>query len=164
MANLVMTNDGDDFLSMILRWDKIQHVMKEQDDRFVKTKMLVDGHDFIFFFACRGSIYGANENARSVFSVMKKPMDEPGYEEMSFSATNLSKAMQGEPKEEIFIYKDIEEIKVLNKEVARHLLMKHKKSGKEVNKKDTIVAYPNQPSQRSKDGRIKLDKDFEEMK
>lgn len=165
MPNFVMSEGGNDFLNMIIDWEKTQDIMKEEDDRFVRSKMLVDGHDFIFFFMCRGSVYGANENARSVFSVMKNPMDEQGYEEMSFSATNLSKAMQGDPKEEIFIYKDIDSIKVINKEVARHMLMSHKK---EKGKKDDVgakmVAIQAHKKQRSKDGRIKLNKDFEELK
>lgn len=165
-----MSHDGNEFLRMILEWDKTQHVMKEEDDVFVKTKMLVDGHDFIFFFACRGNIYGANETARSVFSVMKNPMDEPGYEEMSFSAANLTKAMQGDPKEEIFIYKDIPSIKVLKKDVARHLLMKNysgaNKDSNTDEKMRNIVAYrsPKGGGSRSKDGRINLNKDFGELK
>lgn len=154
MPNFVVSNDGNEFLKMILDWEKLQHIMKEEDNRFVKTKMLVDGQDFIFFFICRGNIYGANENARSVFSIMKNPMDEPGYEEMSFSASNLSKAMQGEPKEEIFIYKDIDNIKVINKENARNILMKHKNIKKDNNIKIT---------RKSSDGRIPLNKDFEKL-
>lgn len=165
MSNFIMSENGNDFLNMIVNWEQTQNIMKEEDDRFVRSKMLVDGHDFIFFFMCRGSVYGANENARSVFSVMKNPMDEQGYEEMSFSATNLSKAMQGDPKEEIFIYKDMNSIKVIKKEVARHMLMSHKK---ENNKKgdisDKMAAIQVSKSQRSKDGRIKLNKDFEELK
>lgn len=170
MPNFVMSHDGNDFLKMILSWENTQMVMKEEDDRFVKAKMLVDGHDFIFFFMCRGNIYGANENARSVFSVMKHPMDEPGYEDMSFSATNLSAAMKGEPKEEIFIYKDIHDIKVVNKDVARHLLMKrhghHKKgTGSETEQKmRDIDAHRRIRDQRTKDGRHKLNKDFEELR
>jgi hypothetical protein len=167
---LVMSHDANDFLKMIRSWESVQDVMKEEDERFVKAKMLVDGHDFIFFFACRGNIYGANENARSVFSVMKNPMDEMGYEDMSFSATNLSSAMKGEPKEEIFIYKDIDHIKVINKEVARHLLMsRHKphseKKHSEVQAKmRDIDAHRRARDQRTKDGRHKLNKDFEELK
>ncbi len=170
MRHLVMTDTGKDFLNMILDWENVQEVMKEEDDRFVKAKMLVDGHDFIFYFICRHNIYGANENARGVFSVMKHPMDEPGYDEMSFSATNLSSAMKGEPKEEIFIYKDVHGIKVINKEVARHLLMKrHKKhKGKDHSKVQEkmrdIESHRQNKDQRSKDGRIKLNKDFEELK
>lgn len=170
MQSLIMSHDGNEFLRMIIEWNKMQHIMKEEDDIFVKSKMLIDGHDFIFFFACRGNIYGANETARSVFSVMKNPMDEPGYKEMSFSAANLTKAMQGDPKEEIFIYKDIPKIKVLKKEVARHLLKKDY-SGSQKNpnadqKMRSIVAYrsPKTSNTRSKDGRIVLNKDFEELK
>lgn len=162
-----MSRDGNEFLRMIIEWEKNQYVMKKEDDIFVKTKMLVDGHDFLFFFSCRGNIYGANETARAVFSVMKNPMDEPGYEEMSFSAANLTKAMNNDPKEEIFIYKDIKNIKVLSKEVARHLLMKKSKNSKSEKDADEkmrdIVAYRSQKgSHRSKDGRINLNKDVGE--
>lgn len=154
MSNFFISKEGKNVLDMLNCWEQFRSVMKEEDDKFVNAKMLVDGQDFIFFFMCRGNIYGANENARSVFAVMKNPIDEPGYEEMSFSATNLSSAMKDDPKEEIFIYKDIEKIKVINKEVARHLLMKR------AGKKD-IKNHLNR--KRSDDGRIKLNKDFEEI-
>jgi hypothetical protein len=161
MPDFVMSKKGNDVLSMILDWEITQNIMREEDDKFVRAKELVDGYDYILFFICRGSIYGANETSRSVFSVMKNPMDEPGYEEMSFSASNLSKAMKGDPKEEIFIYKDIDCIKVINKDVARHMLMKHKK-GKEDSEVSNKMRNLNfHKDQRSKDGRIKLTKDFE---
>jgi hypothetical protein len=164
MPNLVMSDGGKDFLGMILSWENIQYIMKEEDDRFSKAKMLVDGHDFIFFFKCRGNIYGASENARSVFSIMKHPMDEAGYEDMSFSATNLTSAMKGEPKEEVFIYKDIEHIKVINKEIARHKLMKHHhKHHRDSEVGEKMRSIDAHRDQRSKDGRIKLNKDFEEL-
>lgn len=164
MSSFVMSEGGNDFLRMILDWEHNQEVFKEEDSRFVRAKMLVDGQDFIFFFTCRGSIYGANENARSVFSVMKNPLDEPGYEDMSFSATNLSNAMKGEPKEEVFIYKDIASIKVLNKEVARHMLMQQKKGNSDANVNSKLRdIQQSKVSQRSRDGRIKLHKDFEEL-
>lgn len=136
--------------------------MREQDDRFVRSKMLVDGHDYIFFFMARDSVFGANENARSVFSIMKNPMEEPGYEDMSFSATNLTKAMAGEPKEEIFVYKDIPTIKVIQKEDAyKHLMgRKVKVKGKDVGEKmRDIQRHRNDRDSKTKDGRINLNRD-----
>lgn len=162
---MIVSPDGNDFLKMILNWEKLQGVMREQDDIFVKAKMLVDGHDYIFFFTTRGNVYGANENARSVFSVMKNPMDEPGYEDMSFSATNLTKAMEGEPKEEIFIYKDIEKIKVIQKEDAYRILMNKKKvkHKEDVGQKmRDIQRHRNDRDSKTKDGRIHLNRDTEE--
>lgn len=162
---MIVSQDGNQFLRMILDWEKLQGVMREQDDKFVKAKMLVDGHDYIFFFTIRGCVYGANENARSVFSVMKNPMDEPGYEDMSFSATNLTKAMEGEPKEEIFIYKDVEKIKVIQKEDAYQLLMKHSKhknKGDVGEKMRDIQRHRNDRDSKTKDGRVTLTRDNEE--
>jgi hypothetical protein len=161
---MIVSDDGSDFLSMILNWEKLQTVMREQDNKFVKAKMLVDGHDYIFFFSVRGSVYGANENARSVFSVMKNPLGEPGFEDMSFSATNLTQAMAGEPKEEIFVYKDIKKIKVVQKDDAYAILM-GQKSGKRNNvgaQMRDIQRHRNDRDNKTKDGRIALNRDSEE--
>lgn len=163
MRHLVMTSDGNDFHKMIRSWEDVQKIMKEEDSKFVRAKMLVDGQDFVFFFSCRDNIYGANENSRSVFSVMKNPMDEPGYEAMSFSATNLTNAMKGDPKEEIFIFKDISHIKVLEKEVARHLIMKNKVKAKDTNVDEKMRDIKQGKSDKSRDGRMKLNKDFEAL-
>lgn len=166
MPDFVMSGKGNKFLNMILNWEDTQKVMREEDDRFVRAKMLVDGHDYIFFFYYQGSVYGANENARSVFSIMKNPMGEVGYRDMNFQATNLSKAMAGEPKEEIFIFKDVENLKVIQKEDAYKLLMKTKKSGRgdEVTQKMQAM-HQNRSvrDKKNKDGRITLNKDFEEL-
>jgi hypothetical protein len=159
---MIVSQDGNQFLSMILEWEKTQKIMREQDDRSVRSKMLVDGHDYIFFFMARDSVFGANENARSVFSIMKNPMEEPGYEDMSFSATNLTKAMAGEPKEEIFVYKDILTIKVIQKEDAyKHLMgRKVKAKGKDVGEKmRDIQRHRNDRDSKTKDGRINLNRD-----
>lgn len=161
---MIVSQDGNDFLRMILNWEKNQKIMKEEDDKFVRAKMLIDGHDYIFYFLARNSIFGANENARSVFSIMKKPMDEPGYEDMSFSATNLTKAMAGEPKEEIFVYKDITSIKVIQKEDAYNSLMGKsiKKKTKDVGEKmRDIQRHRNDRDFKTKDGRVMLNRDVE---
>lgn len=125
-GKVIVSQYGDEFHKMILDWENSRLQMREEDDRFTKAKMLVDGGDHIFFFRYKGSIYGANENARAVFSVMKVPMGEVGYEEMNFQAANLSSAMKGEPKEEIFVYKDVDEIEVVRKQEAYDELMGNK--------------------------------------
>jgi hypothetical protein len=162
MSDLVMSSNGNDFLNMILSWEKNQILMKEEDDRFVRAKTLIDGHDYIFFFKYRGSVYGGNENARSAFSVMKNPMGEPGTEDMNFQATNLSRAMAGEPKEEIFVHKDVNKLEVIQKEDAYQSLMQKEKKGKgsEVDEKmRTIRQDRDQRDKKSRDGRIHLAKD-----
>jgi hypothetical protein len=166
MTQMVMSDNGNDFLNMILSWEHDQKIMKEEDNRFVRAKMLVDGQDYIFFFSYRGNIYGANENARSVFSIMRNPMGEEGYKDMNFQATNLSKAMSGDPKEEIFIYKEINKIKVIQKQDAYQTLMGKTKKGNsaEVGEKmRDIQKHRTDRDERSKDGRIHLNKDFEEL-
>ena len=55
-------------------------------------------------------------------------MDEDkGFKEMSFSAINLTESMKGKPKEEIFVYKDMPLIKILDKDVVYDKLMGFKK-------------------------------------
>jgi hypothetical protein len=166
MPDFIMSGKGNQFLNLILSWENDQRVMREQDDRFVRAKMLIDGHDYIFFFHVKGLVYGANENARSVFSIMKNPMGEVGYKDMNFQASNLSKAMAGEPKEEIFIYKDVNRLKVIQKEDAYQMLMKTKKSGKSDEVTEKMNAMRQNRSfrdKKNKDGRITLNKDFEEL-
>lgn len=159
-----LSPEGDNIMNFLKMWEISQKSMKEGDDKFVRAKMLVDGNDYIFFFVCKGSIYGANENARAVFSVMKNPMGEVGYEEMNFQATNLSQAMIGDPKEEIFVYKDIENIKVIRKDEAYDKLMEKKHKGKhaEVSEKmKNIQTHRSERDRINKGGKIHLDKDVE---
>ncbi len=161
---MIITPVGQNFRELIEQWGDWRSLFKEADDRFARIKMLVDGQDYIFFFVYKGDIYGANETARSVFSVMKRPMGEPGYKDMSFSATNLTKAMGGEPKEEVFVYKEVHSLKVIEdkEDVYKMLLhpkVKHKGEPVDDKMKDIRVSQQS----RSKDGRIQLTKDFKEL-
>lgn len=94
------------------------------NDKKTKAKNLVD--NLMFFFSFKGEPYGASENSRVTYAKMKDDNDEDNTKswrkEANFSAANLKKCLDGEETQTIFSIKDLDDIKVINKEKALKLL------------------------------------------
>ena len=95
-----------------------------------KVESLIDKGGYILFFKKEGSIFAVNEDGRIAFAKMKNPDDEmpKGWEEeASFTADNMSKAIRGEPSQHILYNKDLNEIKVMEREEVVKELKKEAK-------------------------------------
>jgi hypothetical protein len=97
-------------------WEEASALLDKKD----KLKNLLSVSVFVFFFKKDGSIYGVTEDGRLTFARMKNPEeeDEEWVKESNFSATNLSKAINGEKSTSLFGIKDLKEIKILTSEQA----------------------------------------------
>lgn len=99
----------------------IRHYQKLWDEE-VKTKKikdLIDENQFILFFKRGKEVFGAPEESRVIFARMKNPDDDAGWaEEASFSAVNLGRTKSNHQVMGVFSQKDLDDIKVIDKEDA----------------------------------------------
>ncbi len=90
-----------------------------EDDRRHEIESLLD--QFILFFKKDGDVFGAGEDSRVVFAKMKHPDDEMPKnweDESSFSAHDLTKALQGEQGYRLFKKSDLRGLKIIDREEA----------------------------------------------
>ena len=114
---------GAEFRDWMDMWD----VQCEANDRQNQIKTLVDGQNFVLFFKRKNDIFGAHEPHRVTFARMKNPdddVDDGWLKEASFMAVNLSSAISGSPQQEVFQSKNIDDIKVIDKDAAHDALSK----------------------------------------
>lgn len=93
------------------------YLLEEEDQEHLKH--FLDMQGLILFFKKDGDYFGAGEDSRVVFARLKNPDDEnsKGWEdEASFTATNLSKMVNGEPSTNIFDKEDIKNIKIVDRD------------------------------------------------
>jgi hypothetical protein len=105
---------------------QLMHVWDEAVDR-QQIQDMIDGNNFVFFFKKKNEIFGAPEESRLIFAKIKNPDEEASKEwvkEASFAAVNFNRALQGEKIKNIFGEKDINDIKIMEKEEAINSLTK----------------------------------------
>jgi len=108
------------FRSLLDTWDE-----NLSSDKI--TTMLED-NGFVLFFTKEKEVFGATEDGRLTFARMKNPdHDEPAkyMKEATFSATNLTKAVEGEQTKTVIGYRDLPQIKIISEDEAEKLLKKH---------------------------------------
>lgn len=114
---------GAEFRDWIDKWDT--HC--EATDRKNQIRTLVDGQNFVLFFKRDGDIFGTHEPHRVTFARMKNPDDdvtEGWLKDANFMGVNLSSAISGAPQQEVFHTKNIDELKVIDKDTAFNELTK----------------------------------------
>jgi hypothetical protein len=109
---------------------------------------IIDNNDLMLFFKTKNEYFGGTEESRVVFARMKNPTsDNPAAwrKEASFSALNISKAVQGEKLEQVFGFKDLKSIKIVPKEDVIKAL--NKKNIKQIDiKPDSVDKIPSNMS------------------
>ncbi len=114
---------GAEFRDWIDKWDAHCEVANKES----QIKTLVDGQNFVLFFKRNGDIFGTHEPHRVTFARMKNPdddIDDGWLKEASFMAVNLSSAISGSPQQEIFQSKNIDSLKIIDKDTAYKELAK----------------------------------------
>lgn len=89
------------------------------EDAKEKIESMIDEGEYILFFKKGGDIFAASEDSRVAFAKMKNPdadMPRNWEEEASFTADNMDKMLRGEPGQHVFSKKDINEMKVMDRE------------------------------------------------
>lgn len=108
-----------EFRELLDLWD--ENVSAEKIDS------MIDTNQFVMFFKREKDILATNEDGRMTFARMKHPDpdDPPNWlKEATFSANNLSKALEGDKEETIISYKDVDNIKVIGIDEAKKHLRK----------------------------------------
>lgn len=92
----------------------------ENVEKAATIKTLIDQNELVMFFRYNSDFFGAPEESRVVFARMKNPSsDNPlaWRKEAGFTALNLSKLIkEGEKKEQMFEFKDLKSIKIVEKD------------------------------------------------
>jgi hypothetical protein len=91
------------------------------EDAKEKIESMIDEGGYILFFKKDGDIFASGEDSRIVFSKLKNPEAEEDLpagweEEASFVAENMNKMIRGEPGQSVFYKKDIDEMKVIDRD------------------------------------------------
>lgn len=99
---------------------------KLEDENKTKILKFINSEDLTFFFIFNNECYAASEDARLTFAKLKVPDEDyhPSWdEEASFLAFNITRGIKEDniPKK-LFYKKDLEEIKVKNKEDIEKIL------------------------------------------
>jgi hypothetical protein len=93
------------------------HEVCLNNDKKNQIRMIVDGQNFVFFFAHKNNLYGTHEQHRVTFAKLVSPEfdeDPEGWEEdANFMAVNLSKAMMGKTSQHLFKKEDLSDIDVV---------------------------------------------------
>lgn len=103
-------------------------------------KAIIDNNGLVMFFKVGKDYFGATEESRVVFARMKNPShDDPSAwrKEAGFTALNLSKAVKGEKTEQMFEFKDLKSIAIVEKDDVIKTL--EKSSGKGINKFPVVI-------------------------
>lgn len=88
-----------------------------ENDNELTIKNLIDQQGLIMFFKKDNDYFGCGEDGRIIFAKMKQPDDElpDGWEdEASFTATNISRLVQGQPSQQVFDKKAIKKLKIVD--------------------------------------------------
>ena len=113
--SVLETTEGYEFRDLMDKWEDAR--LKE--DKHNNINMLVDGQNFILFFAYKDKVYGTTEQHRVTFSKMLAPDEdtsEAWLDDAKFMAFNLTDAIIGKPAQEIFYTNDVDDICIVDKE------------------------------------------------
>jgi len=113
----------DDFADLHHAWAEAS----EELDKERRIQNLIDDNgNFMFFFRKGDGLYGGAEESRIIFARMKNPDEETPEawaREAFFPAYDLHKLVEEKPgAKTVFTYKDLPEIKVMDREDVRKQL------------------------------------------
>jgi hypothetical protein len=108
---------------------KFRNWIMQEEERGNNIRHFIDSQGMILFFKKNDDYFGAGEDSRVIFAKLKHPDGETpsGWDdEATFTATNLSKLVKGQPSTHVFDKSDLKKIKVVDKE---HVIDKLKDVG-----------------------------------
>jgi hypothetical protein len=104
----------------------------DENLKLEKIKTMIDGN-LVLFFNKDNEYFGCPEESRLVFAKIKSPDEDDAAswaDEAGFLALNLSRALEGEdeePPKKLFYKKDLDDIKIMDKEELEKILFKKDK-------------------------------------
>ena len=110
---------GEEFRDLLNKWDAV--LLSEQS----QLDTILNGNNFVLYFKKDGAIYGTPEEGRVTFARMKQPLDDTpkGWaKEASFTAINISDALEGKESETVIAYDDLDKLKVIGEDEVRRKL------------------------------------------
>jgi hypothetical protein len=107
------------------KWDAQLRLEREE-----KIKDMLN-NSLLFFFQKNGEFFGGPEESRLIFAKLKDPDEDvtPAWnDEAAFMAINLSRALESDdPPKRLFYKRDMDGLKVIDKDDLEKLLFKKKK-------------------------------------
>jgi len=128
-----------DFRSLMDLWD--EQLEKSERD---KIRSMLEANGFVFFFKKANEFYAAGEDSRLTFARMKNPdeeTDEDWGKDAAFKGVSLNAALNGEKKISMFYMKDLDSIKILDKEDAYKELTKLAEKKPKKTNLQTVLAF-----------------------
>lgn len=122
------------FRSLMDIWDEYLLI----DDIRHQIESMMDPSKFVFFFKFNKEVFGSDEDSRVAFAKMKNPDDDMPKnweDEVNFAAENFNKMIRGEPATQIFHKKDLDKIKIIERDKAVNALQKVAEENGSVKKK-----------------------------
>ena len=114
-----MENHIEAFKNTLSNWNC--YLLRED-----KIQKFIDENQLIFFFEKDGEIYGSSEDGRMAFATMNdKDESKTIKKEIRVLAINLLKSLKDEKSESMFGYKQMKNIKILDRDEVEKTL--HKK-------------------------------------
>lgn len=112
-------------------WEEVD----KKDKTLDQIKTMLDVNNFVLFFKMDNSLFAAPEESRLTFARIKNPDEDSPKDwadESTFIAVDLDKAIEGEKSERIFYGKDINKIKVLDRDEIEKMLTKRTSNPKKI--------------------------------
>ena len=115
---------ASEITEIINLWLETEKKEKDRAPKLDKIKTMLDANNFIFYFKRDNNIYAGPEESRVIFARMKNPEDDTNIEDVNFLAIDLDRALEGERAETIMYFKDVPNIKIINRSTAEKELAK----------------------------------------
>jgi hypothetical protein len=122
------------FKNILDTWEIYLEKESQETELRNKIELLLSGQPFVMFFKKGKEIYGATEEGRLTYAKLKSKEEGKGWnKEANFLAINLTKALEGHKVHNMFSFKDIKEIQIMDKEEVEKLLTEKAKKIKNIN-------------------------------
>lgn len=135
------------FRSLLDIWDT--YLLENDNEATIRN--LIDQNGLIMFFKKGDDYFGCGEDGRIIYAKMKNPDDDmpDGWQdEASFTATNISKMVRGEPSQQVLDYKSIKKLKVVDSD---EVIEKLKNDATDAGKKLSTIKIINFPTGKDRD-------------
>ena len=121
------------FRSLMDIWD--EYLLEQSKEDIIKS--LINDKELIMFFKKGDEYFGTGEAGRIVFAKIKnqdKDMPDGWEDDATFTACNLSKAIENNPSQHVFGKEEIKKLKVVDEnEILEKLKNKVSNSDKSIN-------------------------------
>lgn len=114
------------FRDLLNKWD--EHLVLEAEKQAIENHL--DQNQCIIFFQNGDDFFGGPEESRMIFAKLKDDDDKSWRDEAQFMGLNLIQSLMGQPKQQVFSFKDLPNIKILDRDNLIDQMIKKGKNKK----------------------------------